>query len=67
MRRLPKSILAIFLLALASCSNNNDNAHTTATTVVPPRAVVRCDKLGYLHMEVAPVAQKRERLWAEAV
>lgn len=38
-----------------------------ATTVVPPRAVVRCDKLGYLHMEVAPVAQKRERLWAEAV
>ena len=36
MRRLPKAILAIFLLALASCSNNSDNAHTTATTVVPP-------------------------------
>ena len=33
------------LLALASCSANNDNAHTTATTVVPPppRQVLRIE------------------------
>lgn len=45
MRRFPKSILAIFLLALASCSNNNDNSHTTATTIVPPppRQVLRVE------------------------
>ncbi|HET9663854.1 MAG TPA: hydantoinase/oxoprolinase family protein, partial [Burkholderiales bacterium] len=36
------------------------------TTVVPPRAVVKADRLGYLHMELAPLAQKRERQWAEA-
>lgn len=36
------------------------------TTVVPPRAVVKPDKLGYLHMELEPVAQKRSRTWAAA-
>jgi N-methylhydantoinase A len=34
------------------------------TTVVPPHAVVKADRLGYLHMELAPLAQKRERQWA---
>ena len=34
------------------------------TTVVPPRAVVKADRLGYLHMELAQLARKRERLWA---
>ena len=45
MRRFPKAILAVFLLALASCANNNDNAHTTATTVVspPPQQVLRVE------------------------
>jgi hypothetical protein len=38
MRAFPKVTLLAFLLALASCSTNNDNAHTTATTVVPPPA-----------------------------
>ena len=28
------------------------------TTVVPPRAKVRNDRLGYLHMEVAPLRVK---------
>ena len=37
------------------------------TTVVPPGAVVRNDRTGYLHMELAPVAQKRERQWAKAI
>jgi len=36
------------------------------TTIVPPRAVVKCDRHGYLHMELAPAAQKRTRQWAEA-
>jgi N-methylhydantoinase A len=36
------------------------------TTVVPPHAVVKADRLGYLHMELAPLAQKRERQWAAA-
>ena len=36
MRAFPKVILLTFLLA--SCSAGNDNAHTTATTVVPPPA-----------------------------
>lgn len=38
MRAFPKTILVTLLLALASCSANNDNAHTTVTTVVPPPA-----------------------------
>jgi hypothetical protein len=28
--------LLVSLLALSSCASNNDNAHTTATTIVPP-------------------------------
>lgn len=36
------------------------------TTVVPPRAVVKADRHGYLHMELAPAAQKREPRWAKA-
>jgi hypothetical protein len=36
MRLFSKLILPVLLLAGASCSANNDNAHTTVTTVVPP-------------------------------
>ena len=36
------------------------------TTVVPPKAALKTDKLGYLHMELAPLAQKREAAWAVA-
>jgi N-methylhydantoinase A len=37
------------------------------TTVVPPRAVLKNDRFGYLHMELAAQAEKRERQWAETV
>lgn len=38
-----------------------------ATTVVPPRARVKNDALGYLHLELeAPVAQKRNAAWTVA-
>ena len=37
------------------------------TTIVPPRAVVKSDRHRYLHMELAPAAQKRELQWAKAV
>ena len=33
-----KAMLPLLFVALASCSTNNDNAHTTATTVVPAPA-----------------------------
>ena len=36
------------------------------TTVVPPGTVLKTDKLGYLHMELEPLAQKREVAWAPA-
>jgi hypothetical protein len=38
-------LLFIALLVCASCSGNNENAHTTATTVVPPppRQVLRAE------------------------
>ena len=36
------------------------------TTVVPPQAVVKSDSLGYLHMELAPLVQKRGRQWEQA-
>jgi N-methylhydantoinase A len=36
------------------------------TTVVPPRAVLKSDRLGYLHMELEPLTQKREATWAVA-
>jgi N-methylhydantoinase A len=36
------------------------------TTVIPPKAVLKSDKLGYLHMELEPQAQKREAAWAVA-
>jgi N-methylhydantoinase A len=35
------------------------------TTIVPPRAVVKADRHGYLHMELALAAQKREPQWAK--
>jgi len=38
MRAFRKLLLPALLLALASCSANNDNAHTTVTTVVTPPA-----------------------------
>jgi len=37
------------------------------TTVVPPQAVVKNDRSGYLHMELAPLTQQREGQWAKAV
>jgi N-methylhydantoinase A len=37
-----------------------------ATTVVPPQAVVQNDRLGYLHMELEPIVQKRGATWAAA-
>jgi hypothetical protein len=45
MRVFPKVFPVILFLALTSCSANNDNAHTTATTVVPapPRQVLRIE------------------------
>ena len=36
MRAFVKVISVPILLALTACSSNNDNAHTTATTIVPP-------------------------------
>jgi hypothetical protein len=36
MRAFINTILVSALLVLAGCSMNNDNAHTTATTIVPP-------------------------------
>ena len=38
MRRFQIAILTSLLLALPGCSSNSDNAHTTATTVVPAPA-----------------------------
>lgn len=38
MRIFWKALLVTILLALAACSGNNDNRHTTATTVVSPPA-----------------------------
>jgi N-methylhydantoinase A len=37
-----------------------------ATTVVPPKAHVKNDAFGYLHMEIEPVAQKGKARWAAA-
>jgi hypothetical protein len=36
MRVFAKTGLLVVALALSSCAGNNDNAHTTATTIVPP-------------------------------
>ena len=38
-------VLVLAVLAFASCSGNNDDAHTTATTMVspPPRQVLRAE------------------------
>ena len=36
MRVFLKAIAVSVLLVLTGCSSNNDNAHTTATTIVPP-------------------------------
>jgi len=36
------------------------------TTVVPPTATLRNDAHGYMHMELAPLAHKRERQWENA-
>jgi len=37
-----------------------------ATTVVPPKARVKNDPYGYLHMELEPVTQKAKARWAVA-
>lgn len=37
-----------------------------ATTVVPPKAVMVSDRLGYLHIELAPLAQKKAATWLPA-
>ena len=36
MRTFVNAIFVLALLLLTGCSTNNDNAHTTATTIVPP-------------------------------
>lgn len=36
MRVFARMVFVVSLLALSSCAGNNDNAHTTATTIVPP-------------------------------
>ena len=36
MRVFARMLFVVSLLALSSCAGNNDNAHTTATTIVPP-------------------------------
>ncbi|MBI4204034.1 MAG: hydantoinase/oxoprolinase family protein, partial [Betaproteobacteria bacterium] len=36
------------------------------TTVVPPKAVLKTGRLGYLHMELEAVTRKREARWAVA-
>ena len=36
MRALVNAIFVLTLLVLTGCASNNDNAHTTATTIVPP-------------------------------
>jgi hypothetical protein len=43
MKVIPVVLMAAFLLS--ACSGNNDNAHTTATTIVspPPRQVLRVE------------------------
>lgn len=38
MQAFPKFTLLVLLLVQGSCSTNNDNAHTTATTIVPAPA-----------------------------
>ena len=48
MRPFLKAILTVSLLTLAGCSTNNDNAHTTATTIVPAPA------RQVLHVETRP-------------
>jgi len=52
MRTFRKALLVaslfVPLLALAACSSDNDNAHTTATTIVPPPAQQ------VLHVETRP-------------
>jgi N-methylhydantoinase A len=37
-----------------------------ATTVAPPQARVKNDALGYLHLELEPLIQKRSAAWAAA-
>jgi len=37
-----------------------------ATTVVPPKARLKNDRYGYLHMEVEPLTQKGKAAWAAA-
>jgi hypothetical protein len=52
MRAFPKAIMATsLLLVFVACSANNDNAHTTATTIVPPPA------RQVLHVETRPGKQ----------
>src|SRR4051812_28544854 len=45
MRSFPKVVLSLSFVALTSCSGNNDNAHTTATTIVspPPQQVLKVE------------------------
>src|ERR1051325_4939835 len=51
MQRWRKVVLAACFLALTGCSSNNDNAHTTATTIVPPPVRQQ------LRVEIRPVAK----------
>jgi hypothetical protein len=51
MRAFLNVILVSAVFVLAGCSSNNDNAHTTATTIVPPPVRQQ------LHVEVRPASQ----------
>lgn len=48
MQAFAKAIVVASLLLVSSCSADNDNAHTTATTIVPPPAPQ------VLHVETRP-------------
>ena len=50
MRALVNAIFVSALLVLTGCSSSNDNAHTTATTIVPPPVRQQ------LHVEFRPAA-----------
>ena len=50
MRVFARMGFVLSLLALSSCAGNNDNAHTTATTIVPPPVRQQ------LHVEFRPAA-----------
>ena len=59
MRVFVKTGVLVIGLALSSCSSNNDNAHTTATTIVPPpvRQQLRVSTRPASQVPVTPAAK----------